>query len=82
MLDLLGSGYVVDCCIAAVNRQREAQNWQIYMSDAAYVLIKCWAKNFEMPRYYDVIHPRQEDTRSGKEIVDEIIRKHGLKEVK
>lgn len=80
MLDLMGCGYVVDCCISAFNHIQEQRNYQIYMSDAAAALISMWCKD-KYPRYYDLTHPQEQDTRSGDEIAADVIAKHGLKVV-
>ena len=80
MLDLMGCGYVVDCCISAFTHIQEQRNLAIYVTDALAAQIGMWAKD-KYPRYYDMIHPEKKDTRSGKEIADDIIAKHGLKVV-
>lgn len=78
---MLGSGYVVDCCIAAVNAKREEMNYRIYMSDIAMMYINAHIKGEGMPRFYDIIHPKAEDKRTGREIADDILSRHGLKVV-
>ena len=80
MLDLMGCGYVVDCCISAFNHIQERRNFEIYITDVAAALINMWAKD-PYPRYYDLIHPQEQDKRSGEEIAADIIAKHGLKVV-
>lgn len=79
---MFGSGYAVECCIAAYNSRQEQRNWQIYMSDAAAALINMFAKGEKMPRYWDIIHPEKRDQRSGEEIAMDIIKRHGLTVVK
>ena len=77
----MGCGYVVDCCISAFNHTQERRNFEIYITDAAAALINMWAKD-PYPRYYDLIHPQEQDKRSGEEIAADIIAKHGLKVVR
>lgn len=80
MLDLMGSGYIIDCCIAAYNKKRERDNFEVYVTDAMAALINMWTRD-KYPRYYDLIHPPKVDRRSGREIADEVLKKHGLKVV-
>lgn len=77
---MMGCGYVVDCCISAFNHIQARRNFEIYITDAAAALINMWAKD-TYPRYYDLIHPQEQDKRSGEEIAADIIAKHGLKVV-
>ena len=73
---------MTDCCIAALNRKRARENYEVYMTDVAYVIIKSLqGNNVNIPRYYDLIHPQPVDNRTGKDIAEDIIRRHGLKVV-
>ena len=82
MLDLLGRGYVADCCISTANFRRSRQNYETYMADAAYVTMNFMTNGkADVPRYYDLLHPKKEDKRSGEEIAADIIKRHGLKVV-
>lgn len=81
MLDVLGRGYVADCCIAAYNERLKRENFEIYLTDAAAALVNLFAEGSPMKRYYDIIHPKPEEKRTGAEIVQDIIARHGLKEV-
>jgi len=77
----MGRGYAVDCCVAEINAQRKRQNFETYITDAATTIINMLAGGNKFPRYHDLIHPETKDTRSGSEIADEIIKRHGLKVV-
>lgn len=64
MLELYGSGYVIEYCIAAFNRLQEEKLYRTYVTDALKVIGGLNA------RYYDLISasvPREE--RSGEEII-------------
>lgn len=72
MLDLFGSGYVVEHCIAAIQREQEERAYQYYMTD-----VLRSAFNVDK-RFYDMLnHPDTED-KSGDEIILDIITRGGL----
>lgn len=81
MVDLMGSGYVVDHCISAFRAKQERNRFEYYIADVGAALINMWAKD-KYPRYYDLVHPKKEDKRTGAQIAADIIAKHGLKVVK
>lgn len=81
MLDMMGCGYVVDCCISAFNHKQKQLNYQIYLTDAAMTLINMFSNGGKFPRYFDLIHPEKKDDRTGAEIAADIIKRHGLKVV-
>ena len=80
MVDLMGRGYIIDFCISQINRKKELENFQIYVTDALASLLSRYTKD-KIPRFYDMMHPAKVDTRSGMEIAEDIIAKHGLKVV-
>lgn len=83
MLDLMGSGYVIDHCIAAINADRRRQTFEVYVTDSLYVMLKYINRGKDvLDRYWDMINPKPKDERSGAEIAADIIKRHGLKEVK
>ena len=82
MLDLMGSGYVIDHCIAAINERHRRENYEFYITDIAYVLLNGLYQNkLDFPRYYDILNPKPKDERTGEEIAADIIKRHGLKVV-
>lgn len=73
MLDLLGSGYVVEHCIAAIQKEQEERAYQYYMTD---VLRNAF--NVEK-RFYDMLnHPETLDKKDGDEIILDVITRGGL----
>ena len=80
MLELMGSGYVIEYCVAAYNADMERRNFEVYITDIVAALVGMFAKD-KIPRYYDLMHPPKEDKRSGEEIAADIIARHGLKVV-
>ena len=79
MLDLMGSGYMIDYSINSLNRQRQRENYEQYVAEALSRIVGVYYKGF--PHYWDMIHPRKEDERTGTEIAEDIIARHGLKVV-
>lgn len=70
----------MDYCISAFSALQERRNYEIYMSDVGAALISYLYRD-KYPRYYDLIHLKEEDNRSGEEIAADIIARHGLKVV-
>lgn len=80
MLDLFGSGYVIDHCISVFSTKQEEMLYRIYLTDALKVISENTAKMVQegkyLPkRYADLIEKknRKEDERTGDEIADEVI---------
>lgn len=81
MLDMLGSGYVIEHCVAEIKKRNRADNFRYYMADcAAGVLMRLGVK--DVKRLYDFEHPTPEDDRTPEEIIDDITARAGLKVVK
>lgn len=73
---------MIDHCIAAINTRRMQENYEIYMTDAAYAIVNgLYGGKAGITRYYDVIHPQPVDNRTGEEIAAEVIARLGLKAV-
>ena len=82
MVELLGSSYVIDHCEIAYTERQHQKYYDIYVTDSLYALIQLGSSGkAEMKRYYDYLYPKKEDNRSGQEIADDIIARHGLKAV-
>lgn len=78
---MLGLDHLFDCCVAAYNEQQRQRNFEIYITDAAATLINMFAKDKHFPRYYEIMHPEEQDERSGEEIAADIMKRHGLRVV-
>lgn len=78
---MLGSGYVIEHCVAEIKKRNRADNLRYYMADcAAGVLMRLGVK--DVKRLYDIEHPTPEDDRTPEEIIDDITARAGLKVVK
>ena len=67
MLDLFGRRYVIDHCISAFRIQAEEKIYRVYVTDGLRAL--CGGQG---DRYYDLITPGKEETRTAEEIIDNI----------
>lgn len=89
LLEVLGRGYVVDHCIASLNKQRKEQKFRVYLTDVVKMIAENTAKMAQgtMPvrRYADIM---MEDTygykkaekkkpQTTKEVVNSIRAKWG-----
>ena len=78
----MGGGYVIEHCIAACNRQRKLDNYEIYVTDSFYMIMKYLnGGNEVLGRYWELIHPQSVDDKDGSDIAEDIIKRHGLKVV-
>lgn len=79
MLDLLGSGYVIEHCVAAFLQRRRREIFEDYIADCANLAASLSGQHFTKS-LHDMRHAKQEpeDKRSPKEIMDERIKKYGI----
>lgn len=83
MLELWGSGYVIEYCVSAFleeqQREREEKAYKIYITDA----LKCIAENTQRfnggsapsVRYIDLIEPKKEFKMTAKEVIAKMRKK-------
>ena len=75
---MMGPGYIADSLQAAAEKRARQESWQCYAGDVLRLLAIAWdAKN--VPRYWDILHPKPEDTRTAEEIAADFVRRKGLK---
>lgn len=78
----MGSGYVIEHCIAAFRANQAEEIYKTYITDSFYVIVHSLGNGDALPkRYQDIMHPETEDKRTGDEIAADIIKRHGLKVV-
>ena len=83
MLELFGSGYVIEHCIAAIKAEMKDESYRCYVTDCFMNIVNMLAgKQALKKRYYDILHPAPVDERSAEEIVADNIKRLGLKVVK
>ena len=87
LLDLMGSGYVIEHCIAAISVFQQEKLFRCYVTDALKNINEIVAKlygGYQMNvRYHDLLPETKakdnEDNRTGDEIALDIIKRAGLK---
>ena len=78
MLDLLGSGYVIDHCVAALRQENERKAAVIYITDTLKMInenvTRIGGGSTLKARYIDIIQQseQEEETRSADEIISNI----------
>lgn len=83
MLDLMGSGYVIEHCIAAFNSRMKHEIREDYMADILLYISRLFGGEIKT-RLHDLRHEEthQEDNRDPKEIVSDLISRYGITVVK
>lgn len=80
MVDLLGTGYVVEYCVSRYNHKQEEKQYRIYLTDALMAIANNTARAFGgstvTMRYSDIIKPQ--DTRTGDDIAVDVMQRAGL----
>lgn len=69
-------------CFARYKREQEEKVYRVYVTDALKITVENTAKfaggSYIKARYIDIIEPKKVDTRTGDEIVEDIIQRAGL----
>ena len=68
--------------MSKVNQQAKDTAYRVYVTDCLKLIAENTANisrgQYMKSRYYDIIHPAKFDTRTGDEIVEDIIKRAGL----
>ena len=68
--------------VSKVNQQAKDTAYQVYVTDCLKLIAENTANisrgQYMKSRYYDIIRPAKVDTRTGDEIVEDIIKRAGL----
>ena len=68
--------------MSKVNQQAKDTAYRVYVTDSLNLIAKNTANfakgQYMKARYYDIITPKKQDTRTGDEIVEDIIKRAGL----
>ena len=79
MLELFGSGYVIDHIIAEHNNRMRNNAYKVYVTDLLKCLAESWGATVDN-RYADIIaEPPKDDDKTGDEVALEVIERIGLK---
>lgn len=85
LLDLFGSGYVVDHCISALSLNTENLKYKVYVADCLKnineIMAKRYGGSYVSVRYSELIENNKPDKeeKTGDEIAADIIMRAGLK---
>lgn len=74
---MLGISYLSDAITAAKNARMRDESYRLYVADRLYMM-SMWMGMKPNKRYSDILYPRAEDTRSGKEIAMERLAASGV----
>jgi hypothetical protein len=71
---------IISALPCIIKKQADADAYKVYISDTMKAIVEIAAgfggvKNFEVPRYQEMINPKPEETRTPEEIIAEIKRK-------
>ena len=68
--------------MSKVNQQAKDTAYRLYVTDSLKLIAENTANfakgQYMKARYYDIITPKKQDTRTGDEIVEDIIKRAGL----
>ena len=64
--------------MARLNERAKTEAYRIYVTDALRIVAENTGNISLKLRYYDIIHPKKVDNRTGDEIVADIIKRAGL----
>lgn len=72
----MGSGYIIDHCVAALNSMQKRDNLETYLTDCFFALnnniANAWGGITITERWYNINHPAPIETRTEEEIVEGI----------
>lgn len=76
LIDLIDKSYVVDNCIAFLRNKRREEAYEYYITDVLMNLTNNVGQTLGgsviKTRFYDVLHPPKKETRTGREIIDQM----------
>lgn len=64
--------------MSKANQQAKDTAYRVYVTDCLKLIAENIGNISLKSRYYDIIHPKKVDTRTGDEIVADIIKRAGL----
>jgi tRNA A-37 threonylcarbamoyl transferase component Bud32 len=72
LVDSVGKSYVIDHYIAFFKKEMQDKSYRIYVTDALQLLTKKFGGEYLKNRFYDVIEPHIEETRTAEEVINDI----------
>ena len=83
MLELMGSGYVIEHCVSAFLHKQQQEMYQNYVADALYYISQQTGVKLSK-HLHEMQHPVQDDTDSKpvEQVADERMQRLGISVVK
>lgn len=78
MLELIGSEYVIDHCLAEAQARFEEKAYRVYTAELLKTIAECVGVTVNK-KYTDIIDITPPDTRTGDEVALDVIKRAGLK---
>ena len=76
----MGAEYAIRQCLMAYNQRKREEAYHVYMSDCLSAVARyCGAKVNK--RFYDILYPQPLESKKAEDIVSDLTKKMGLKEV-
>lgn len=83
---MFGCSYVIDHCITELERESKERSYQVYVTGTLKMIAESVSKygggSYPAQTWADIIKSRLADTRTGNEIVTDIVNKAGLTLIK
>ena len=76
LLEILGSGYVIDYCVSAFSEKKKIEGYRIYVTDSLYSIANMYSKvhGGEMAmekRYQDILNfEKEEPKKTAEEVIE------------
>lgn len=77
LLDALGPDILTDAILAALEDRRRAEDYEVYVTDLLRAMAQGWGASVPR-RFWDILHPQPEDSRTAEEIAADIMDRMGL----
>ena len=78
----MGAGAYLAALPPVLKKQHQEMQYRVYVTDCLKMIAENTANfakgQYMKARYYDIITPKKQDTRTGDEIVEDIIKRAGL----
>lgn len=79
-MNLLGIGYLTDGLIAAMYERLQTETYRVYETDCLRLIGIAVGVDIDK-RYYDILHPAEEDNRNEEETASDRLERFGIKVV-
>lgn len=82
MVELCGSGYVVEHCISVLAKEADEKLYRNYIAECLRCISESTAKigggSYITAKYADLVNPKAADNRTGDEVALDVFKRAGL----